>query len=303
MTTLLNRYLAYQRDIGVDEVILTEPWVEPKSKSDFKSGESLRGNSQVPVSQHASLVPTELDSLNAQEAIRKISARLMGTQVEAVNSRADLASTSPETSRLIKEKEVKPLPVLEFADMTDWQAAFLEAAPGLHPMGAGRKTPAWILSKGVASPLFAVISLQPSADADATSGPFAGEEGVLLEKMLRAIKMDPNEMVYASLMKARHLGRGWARKDMVKLLPWLAAELRILRPQMILAMGEDVAQILARVGQGYEMLRQKSWEFGGFEMAMTLDPARLLAQEELKKDAWRDLQWLMQRLKEKEATL
>jgi uracil-DNA glycosylase family 4 len=312
MTTLLQRYLAYQRDIGVDEIILPEPWVEPSptpmpsaldSKRSQASGEGVPAPALRSQAMGAKPVADLDGTENPEEAIRKITAQLSGAGVKTSPSRAEADSIDPAKSPLKKENpEAKAQPILEFANVQAWREAFMQAAPGLHPMGAGRQAGAWVLSRGVSAPLFAVVALQPSAEADDQSGPFAGAEGLLLEKMLRAMKLEPQEMLYTSLMRVRHAGRGWARKDIAKAVPWLAAELRLVRPQFVLAMGEDVAQILARVGQGYEALRQKSWEFAGFELAMTWDPATLLAKEELKKEAWRDLQWLMKRVEEKEAT-
>ncbi len=335
MMNLLQRYLAFQRDTGVDEIILPEPWVDVQDDRRHDDGRGDRrddrreesrsqtgigkggiaqsapetGPRREPTSEargQAGSMAAMREGEDASAYLRRVSESLGGKQgavsggnesPSSVNP-TSAQSGSPGKSRPIHEKAVSAIPVLEFADKDAWKAAFLNEAKSLHPVGAGRKLGPWVFGQGVSRPLLAVVGLEPTLDANEESGPFAGAEGELLAKMLKAIKLDPALMYYASLMKARHPGRGWARRDTVKLVPWLQAEITLIEPQFVLVLGEDVHQILGRVGHAYADLRLRSWEFAGTEMAMTLSPKVLLAEENLKREAWKDLQWLMQRLKD-----
>ncbi len=296
MMTLLQRYLAYQRDIGLDEVIFAQPWVDPTTKKSVPKPSPSPELAQVE---------------NAQAYLRNIAENLAlknaGKPDSAPISEPKSATVGAPKSQA-KPKEIPaaaPMPLAElpaFSDLSAFRQALLTALPGLHPMPRGTAAPSWILGQGPGTPVLAVVLMQPNPDAKSETGPAAGAEGELLGRMLKAIRLDMGNLYVTSLMRARHPGRGWARKDVVRLIPWLAAELRWVRPQVILALGEDTAQALIRLGSGYETLRQKVHEFAGFEMAMTLDPAQLLSQEDKKRDAWKDLQWLMQCLREKDAS-
>jgi uracil-DNA glycosylase family 4 len=300
VSTLLTRYLAYQRDIGTDEVILPEPWVAPVPVAKLSS-----------MSTAAPVVKQGVPSLLApppedtQAYLRNIADSLRGGNSFGTPVGTPLAPTpamekTESPSRLGQadaplglgtRRQENGLEEKTFPTLAAWQEAFAAEAAALHPAGAGLKMGPWVYGSGAQQATLAVVTLQPNAEAEAE----------LLGKMLKAMKIETGDLYFTSVMKAVHPGRGWARKDTVKLLPWLAGELRLVRPQVILVLGEDAAQLLLRVGAAYEGLRQKSHDFAGFELAMTLGLGRLLAQEELKRDAWKDLQWLMQRLKEKGA--
>jgi uracil-DNA glycosylase family 4 len=311
--TLFARYLAYQRDIGTDEVILPEPWVAPAPVPKVNALSSV--NAASPAATSASAAPVAKATRDfagqmspppedTQAYLRSIADSLRGNKagnpsgtpiaptpaMEKTESPSRLGQADAPlglgTRRLENGLEEKTFPTL-----AAWQEAFAAEATALHPAGAGLKLGPWVYGTGAQQATLAVVTLQPNAEAEAE----------LLGKMLKALKIETGDLYFTSLMKVAHPGRGWARKDTVKLLPWLAGELRLVRPQVILVLGEDAAQLLLRVGAAYEALRQKSHTFAGFEVAMTLGLGRLLAQEELKRDAWKDLQWLMQRLKEKGA--
>lgn len=296
MTTLLQRYLAYQRDIGMDEVILTQPWVDPANKKSPPLSKPDPG--PAPVENAQAFLRNIAENLASKPSLKPESAEKSPSKT--ASSGAASSQAKPQQPVLTSPMPLAELP--DFSDMTAFRQALQAALPGLHPLPRGAAAPSWVLGHGPSTPVLAVVLMQPSPEASSGSGPAAGAEGELLARMLKAIRLDIGHLYVTSLMRARHPSRGWARKDVVRLIPWLAAELRWVRPQVILALGEDTAQALIRLGSGYETLRQKSHEFAGFEMAMTLDPAQLLSQEDKKRDAWKDLQWLMQRLREKDAS-
>lgn len=296
MMTMVNpalaRYLAYQRDIGVDEIILDEPLVLPNMMPKVTS--ALPGVRQAPQPSPASadfaessLARSEMPLQgDGQALLRQVAERLAGKS-------GDRLAAAPE----IPARRAEPGPALQgksFATLAAWREAFEAEVAALHPTvkkgKAGDPEP-WVYGSGANQPTLAVITLQPAT----------APESELWARMLKAMKLESGEQYFTSLMKAPHPGRGWARKDTVKLIPWLEAELSLIKPQMVLLLGEDLAQLLLRVGLGYEAMRQKSQAFAGFEVVMTHGLGRLLAQEELKRDAWKDLQWLMQRLTEKGA--
>jgi len=259
--------LAFQRDLGGDEILLPEPWLPPAPAT------LPPPTPQVP------------EAISLAAMVREVAEPL----------------SLPESKPLPVPRETAKLEEKSFPHLAAFQEALVAVVEGLHPMPAKKGASPIIYGKGFPNPLLAVVTLQPMVEAGPDDGPFAGEDGLLLARMLKAIRLEISDMYCTSLMKRVHPGRGWPRRDAAKMVPWLAAEIRLIRPRVILALGEEITQILVRTGAGYADLRQKSHEFAGFECTMTLNPSLLLVEEARKGEAWKDLQWLSQRLQTLEA--
>jgi DNA polymerase len=102
-----------------------------------------------------------------------------------------------------------------------------------------------------------------------SSEPFGGDAGDLLDKMLRAIRLDRKDLYLTCLMKTPPPQDSWARRDRARMLPWLERELALMRVEGVLLMGEELARCVWRTGSGYAGLRQKRQEAFGIPGAMT----------------------------------
>ncbi len=144
----------------------------------------------------------------------------------------------------------------------------------------------------------ALIGMEPSA-ADIEAGMvFSGEVGELLDKMMRAIRLDPDQLYRTVLIKAHLPGKIWNRRELMRMLPVLHAELGFLKVPATLLLGEACAQAVLKTGRSVEELRQAPHRLDGREFVVTYHPADLIRQESLKRKAWEDLQWLQKRLVE-----
>jgi uracil-DNA glycosylase family 4 len=185
----------------------------------------------------------------------------------------------------------------------------LERAPGLvsGDLGGaselsipadGSKGAALRLVRGmgpVKAPL-ALVGFDPG-DADvAESRPFQGEPGALLEKMMRAIRLDTRELYQTLLIKVRVSGKVWSRRELNRVIPLLHAELGLAQAPMVLLFGQECAQAVLKTGKTLDELRQETHRMEGREFFVTYHPAELLRKEELKRKAWEDLQWLQRRM-------
>jgi uracil-DNA glycosylase family 4 len=118
--------------------------------------------------------------------------------------------------------------------------------------------------------------------------------------MLKAIRLDAAACYKTNVVKAARATKA-TRRDAARLLPWLHAELSLVRAPYVLLLGEACAQAVLKTGKPLEELRQEPFRIEGREFIATWHPSDLLAREELKRKAWEDLQWLQKRMAEGQA--
>ena len=145
--------------------------------------------------------------------------------------------------------------------------------------------------EGVSEPLVMVIGEGPGEEEDKTGRPFVGRAGQLLDKMLAAIKLDRNKNCYiANIVKCRPPNnRVPEQQEADACSGYLAAQIHILKPRAILAMGRTAVQNLMKTGQGINALRGKMLDYNGIPLMATYHPSALLHDESLKAPAWQDL--------------
>lgn len=140
------------------------------------------------------------------------------------------------------------------------------------------------------------------AAEDATGSPVAGAEAALLQKMLGAIGLGPESVWIAPLVRCRLPGEGAARRapsraELRACAPILAAEVDIVRPAVLVGLGEVAARfLLQQPAATLPSLRERWHEARGTPTLVTWSPADLLAEPERKRQAWVDLQEVALRL-------
>lgn len=145
--------------------------------------------------------------------------------------------------------------------------------------------------EGVSNPLVMVIGEGPGEEEDKTGRPFVGRAGQLLDRMLAAIKLDRNKNCYiANIVKCRPPNNRVPEQGEADACSgYLAAQIHILKPRAILAMGRTAVQNLMKTGQGINALRGKMLDYNGIPLMATYHPSALLHDESLKAPAWQDL--------------
>ena len=148
-----------------------------------------------------------------------------------------------------------------------------------------------------------VIGEGPGADEDAQGRPFVGKAGQLLDKMLEAIQLSRKTNCYiTNVVKCRPpQNRDPAPEERSCCAAFLDAQIRLLRPQMILVMGRTAAQHLLQTSDGIGKLRGRFFDYQGIPLMPTYHPSALLRDESLKRPAWEDLKRFRARLHELQA--
>ncbi len=137
------------------------------------------------------------------------------------------------------------------------------------------------------------IGEAPGREEDLQGRPFVGQAGQLLTKMLSAIKFCREEVFIGNILKCRPPQNRDPLPEEVELCePHLRAQLAIVRPRLICALGRIAAQTLLRTSAPLSALRGRVHQYHGMGLIATYHPAALLRNQGLKRRAWEDLQFL-----------
>ncbi|OYW38258.1 MAG: hypothetical protein B7Z35_07740 [Hydrogenophilales bacterium 12-61-10] len=131
----------------------------------------------------------------------------------------------------------------------------------------------------------------PGADEDARGEPFVGEAGKLLDAMLAAINLQRGNNVYiTNVLKSRPPGNREPESDEIAACrPYLLAQIELIQPRLILALGRVAAQSLLATDETVGHLRGRVHQFQGVPLVVTYHPAYLLRKLSDKARAWEDL--------------
>jgi len=139
-----------------------------------------------------------------------------------------------------------------------------------------------------------VIGEAPGAEEDRQGEPFVGRAGQLLNAMLLAIGLPRETVFIANILKCRPPGNRDPRpEEVARCLPFLQAQIALLKPKIMLAVGRIAAQNLLATDAPLARLRGKLHRFGeaGTPLVITYHPAYLLRTPSDKRKAWEDLKF------------
>jgi uracil-DNA glycosylase len=131
----------------------------------------------------------------------------------------------------------------------------------------------------------------PGAEEDQRGEPFVGQAGRLLDNMLAAIELKRGENVYiANIVKCRPPGnRNPEEGEAAQCQPYLARQIELLQPKLIVALGKVAASNLLSSDAPIGALRGKLHQYRGIPLIATYHPAYLLRSLPDKSKAWADL--------------
>ncbi len=147
--------------------------------------------------------------------------------------------------------------------------------------GTGDRTGDWM-----------VIGEAPGAEEDRLGLPFVGPAGRLLDAMLQAIDLDREQVYIANVLKCRPPGnRNPLPEEVAACGGYLAEQIKLLQPAVILALGRFAAQFLLGGDRSIASLRGRQWTYegGASQVVVTYHPSYLLRSPREKGKAWQDL--------------
>jgi DNA polymerase len=130
----------------------------------------------------------------------------------------------------------------------------------------------------------------PGQTEDETGRPFVGRAGELLTEILTAIGYQRSEVFICNVVKCRPpQNRKPLPDEMAACSPYLEAQLRLIRPKVILAMGGTAAEALLQTKRSLSDLRGKVHSYRDIPLIVTYHPAALLRNPNWKKPTWDDV--------------
>jgi DNA polymerase len=136
-----------------------------------------------------------------------------------------------------------------------------------------------------------IVGEAPGAEEDAQGEPFVGQAGKLLDAMLASIGLARGDKVYiTNVVKSRPPGNRDPEPDEIAAcMPYLLAQVELIRPKLIVALGRVAAQTLLGSGEPLGRLRGQVHRFHDVPLVVTYHPAYLLRNLTDKARAWEDL--------------
>jgi DNA polymerase len=146
-----------------------------------------------------------------------------------------------------------------------------------------------------------LIGEAPGRDEDLRGKPFVGRAGQLLDRMLAAIGLGEEHVYITNTVYWRPPGnRTPTPAEVEACAPFLARQIELLSPEVIVLLGGAAANTILGVTEGIMRLRGKwlSYACASRDIATlpTLHPAYLLRNPEHKRLAWRDLLMVKEKL-------
>lgn len=157
------------------------------------------------------------------------------------------------------------------------------------PLHATRKQA--VLGVGDVHAAWLFVGEGPGAEEDERGEPFVGQAGKLLDNMLAAIGLRRGENVYiANVVKCRPPNnRTPEPAETAACWPFLARQIALIRPKLIIALGKPAAQTLLQREVTIARVRGVLHDFSGIPLIVTYHPAYLLRNLPDKEKAWEDL--------------
>jgi DNA polymerase len=138
----------------------------------------------------------------------------------------------------------------------------------------------------------------PGEDEDMQGRPFVGRAGQLLTQMIEAEKslgLKRSDVFICNVLKCRPPGNRNPQPDEIACCePYLKAQLAIIQPNLICALGTFAAQTLLRTETKISHLRGKFYTYEGIPLLPTFHPSYLLRNQTMKREAWQDMLLLRQ---------
>jgi DNA polymerase len=292
-----GEYLSYLRELGV-ETTEEAAGVEQTQGASTSAQSQIRKEASAPVD-HAAL------RRHAEVAARSPSPPSISS---AQKADAGLKSAAPEQTDMAKRTTKKypdpvPPPPQEtlFGEITPQDEESLprtgETLEDIRAdIGECMRCPLCesrtriVHSEGNPQARLMFVGEAPGADEDATGRPFVGRAGQLLNKIIEAIGMKREDVMIGNVNRCRPpQNRTPTGAEAATCKPFLLREIAIIRPEVIVVLGNTAMKNLLDTKEGITKLRGNFQDYRGIKVMPTFHPAYLLRDPSKKREAWEDM--------------
>jgi uracil-DNA glycosylase len=145
----------------------------------------------------------------------------------------------------------------------------------------------------------------PGADEDAQGEPFVGVAGQLLTRIIEAMGLSRQTVYIANVLKCRpdtpgqpYGNRKPTSEEMKTCLPYLKAQIEIIEPKVIVALGATAVEGLLGLAEPISRLRGRFQTFVDVPVMPTYHPSYVARNQTqaVKRQVWEDMLKVMERL-------
>lgn len=154
-----------------------------------------------------------------------------------------------------------------------------------------------VFGEGLPDARLVFVGEAPGMEEDLSGKPFVGPAGKLLTDIIRAMGLRREEVYICNIVKCRPPRNRDPEPDEIReCLPFLKAQISLIKPEIICTLGRISAQSL--VDKDFKITRDRGgWRyFMGIPLMPTYHPAYLLRYSQAKRYVWEDMQEIMLRL-------
>ena len=152
-----------------------------------------------------------------------------------------------------------------------------------------------------------IVGEAPGAEEDRQGLPFVGPAGRLLDRMLAAIDLDRSAVYITNMLPCRAPGhRSPTAEELAICQPFLERQIELIQPRTLVLVGGIAAKALLNRREGITRLRGQWFPFatprleGTVQATATFHPAYLLRTPSAKREVWRDLLAIDEKIREAE---
>ena len=204
-------------------------------------------------------------------------------------------ASAPVSVPVASAPQMLSVPIVDISQLPegiasmDW-AQLQSAVASCTGCGLSQSRQQAILGEGLASADWMIVGDAPGEEEDKAARSFAGPAGQLLDNMLKALSLTREQVYLTHALKCRTpVGRNASQVEVSHCATYLARQVELVQPKVILAMGRTAALALLQSAEPLGKLRSQVQSFKGVPVVVTYPPAYLLRNQADKAKAWADL--------------
>jgi DNA polymerase len=229
------------------------------------------------------------------QTVRALPAKAAKLAQVEVSDTPPADAEAPESFPVASARQMLSVPIVDISQLPagiasmDW-AQLQAAVASCTGCGLSQSRQQAILGEGLASADWMIVGDAPGEEEDKAAQSFAGPAGQLLDNMLKALSLTREQVYLTHTLKCRTpVGRNASQVEVSHCATYLARQVELVQPKVILAMGRTAALALLQSAEPLGKLRSQVQSFKGVPVVVTYPPAYLLRNQADKAKAWADL--------------
>ncbi len=302
----IKEQVFYLKELGVENfaVELPEIFFSPKSKVQSPKSEISREKLErfVPADEILRKVAEpapEVLNIEANQTRRNLLESTKLSRLPSLPKRNSFLNNQPQEQ--VKGKEEMPKTTEEipslFGDVKQKLPESNETIEDIRQdIGNCIRCPLWegrtkiVHSNGNFQADLMFVGEAPGADEDASGEPFVGRAGQLLNRIIESIGLKREDVFIGNVNRCRPPGNRQptaAEADTCR--PFLLREIAVVRPKVIVVLGNTATQNLLDTKTGITKIRGEFQDYFGIKVMPTFHPAYLLRDPRKKREVWEDM--------------